>query len=151
MKIISSNYFAIQEALDNIIIEELKAALRLLPGKQFGEKFLPHDKAPLCTIVVSEKSIYYARDLKVCGVWLDENDKLHIVGGTGHDPIFPEDFNEDNADWLNITNLKYLYLQMKPLLPKRKNINLCEKSNIHCRGDIHVATLANAMNAIEEY
>ena len=64
--IITSDFGSMHDALNNIIINEVKAALRLLPAKS-----IKSEKGPLCRIVISGNGDYQPRDLSVSHVWLD--------------------------------------------------------------------------------
>ena len=120
-KIITSDFGAIHDALNRMIINEVKQALRWLPEQM-------HQGASLCRIVVSDGADYAPKDVAVDCVWL-HNDKLYF---SGHLPLpdyadpndDPEQFeggegDEENAetDWLDITDFQYLIEQIADEFP----------------------------------
>ncbi len=121
-KIITTDFSAIQDALNRIIIGEVKAALRLVPEQM-------HQGASLCRIVVSDGGNYATKDVAVDMVWL-HHDKLyfsgHIMPPDWRDPNDdPEQFEggegdeeNDETDWLDITDFHYLIEQLKDLMPE---------------------------------
>ena len=112
-KIIMSDFGSIRNALNNLIIAETKAALRLVPEKRIEEGNLDS----LCRIVVSDGADYSPRDLRVRAVWLDDNDILWVAGLENDDDYLTE-YQEDRTDWLDITDFQYLIEQLKGLMPE---------------------------------
>jgi len=113
--VISTDFRAIHMALNKLIIKEVKAALRLLPGMMFKNE---HHR-PLCRIVVSPDGDYSPRDLSVKEVWLDEDDLLHIEGNDGDEWANESEWTEDD-DMLDITDFQYLISQIGAALPDGK-------------------------------
>ena len=120
-KITTSDFGAIHEALNKMIIGEVKEALKLVPEQM-------HQGASLCRIVVSDGADYAPKDVAVDRVWLN-NGKLyfdgHVMPPDWRDPNDdPEEFeggegDEENAEtyWLDITDFQYLIEQLKELIP----------------------------------
>lgn len=113
--IITTDFGIIHDALNNLIIGEVKAALRLLDEQMY-------QGASLCRIVVSSNADYQPKDVAVDCVWLD-NDKLCLSGHVMPTPddgnIDPEEWEggEDETDWLDITGFHYLIEQMREEMP----------------------------------
>lgn len=115
-KLIRHDFGGIHDALNKMIIDEVKAALSLLPDQMI-------EGPSLCRIVVSDGDNYDPKDVAVDLVWL-HNDKLyfdgHIMQPDWMDPnIEPDTFSGgegDNAtietDWLDITDFAYLIDQI---------------------------------------
>ena len=113
-KIITSNFSVIHDALNRMIINEVKQALRWLPDKQVCSS----DDAPLCRIVITSSDDYQPRDLRVSLVSLCEDDSLIIVGRYSDDTSeFPTQYYEDECDWLCITDFHHLINHVRDLLP----------------------------------
>ena len=114
-KITTSDFGAIHDALNKLIIGEVKAALRLVPEEM-------HQGASLCRIVASGNGDYAPKDVAVDCVWL-HHDQLnfsgHIMQPDWRDPNDdPEEYegNEDD-DLLDISDFKYLIEQLKDMMP----------------------------------
>lgn len=129
-KIITTDFGAIHDALNRIIIGEVKAALRLVPGKRISWD----GKTPLCRIILSPNEEYIPRDVEVLGVYIDKqspdkNDTLRIEGRNADD-------NNDSigilwwedTDWLDITDFHYLIEQLKDLMPESENPHVLTNS-----------------------
>ena len=113
--IITTDFSIIHNALNNLILGEVKAALRLLDEQMYQD-------ANVCRIVVSHHSDYEPKDVAVDCVWLD-NDKLCL---SGHVMPIPDDGNiepeewkgdEDKTDWYDITDFHYLIEEMRKKMP----------------------------------
>lgn len=135
-KIITSNFGSIHDALNKMIIGEVKAALRLVPGQEFMGP-------SLCSIVVSDGANYEPKDVTVDGVWL-HNDKFYF---DGHVNIRSSGYADDNdeperieggegdeetleTDWLDITDFQYLIEQLKDKMPDG-NYDLTNGADLH--------------------
>lgn len=118
-KIITTNFGTIADALNKLIINEVKAALRLLPGKRIEAKpseAYPNYTPSLCHVIVSCNDDYRPSDLSVRKVWLDGYDRLHFSGNIPESNTYAIEFDEDD-DMLNITDFHYLIEQIKDELP----------------------------------
>lgn len=149
---VASDFSAMHDAINKIIISEVKAAMRLLPGKKIGEQYArPKDAPSLCRIVVSDIDNYYPRDMSVWAVWLDNEDKLHVAGGEDGEDIFPTDYTEEDADWLDITDFQYLIEQIADQLPtdgKEHNLRI----DAQVASDFnHFAVMNDAVNKTVKY
>ena len=80
-KMIRHDFGSIHDALNKMIIAEVKAALELLP-----EKCIREEGATLCRIIVGPDSDYSPRDIAVDEVWVDEKDRLLHIYGRGVGP-----------------------------------------------------------------
>ena len=112
-KMIRHDYSAIHEALNKMIIAEVKAALELLPEN----KIEADGPVPLCRIVVSDGYDYNPTDLGVRRVWLDEGGELcfsEYTANQDEDGIY--DHTEDD-DLLDITDFGYLIDQIAAKMP----------------------------------
>lgn len=123
-KIISTDFGSIHDALNKMIIAEVKAALELLPEKCIEVE----SNASLCRIVVSPGCDYQPRDVSVRKVWLDEGG-LHITGFDGDERTWTTDYDEDD-DWLDITDFQYLIGQIAEKVEGEHDIRYKERSNI---------------------
>lgn len=147
-----SDFGAIHDALNNIIIGELKAALRLVPGQAY-------EKECGCHIVVSENDDYAPQDVCVDSVWLDDNNNFCF---SGHLPLpayaddndTPEQYEggeEAGTDWLDITDFQYLIEQIAEHLPadgKTHNLRI----DAQAASDFnHFAVMNDAVNKIVKY
>ena len=108
-KFIRHDYGAIHDALNKMIVKEVKAALELLP-----EKCITTDDwhVSLCRIVVSSAFDYNPIDLGVRRVWLDKDGDLcfsEYTANQDEDGIY--DMTEDD-DLLDITDFGYLIDQI---------------------------------------
>lgn len=116
-KLIRHNFGCIHEALNKMIIAEVKAALELLP-----EKCIREEGHALCRIIIGPNSDYSPRNIAVDEVWVDEKDGLlHIYGrdltsANEMDPniadnIEPDEWTEED-DLYDITDFGYLIEQI---------------------------------------
>ena len=109
-KIITTDFGAIHDALNKLIIGEVKAALRLVPGKKIESE----DFTSLCRLVVSDADNYAPEDVGVTSAWLDKDDRLCFIATCeGCSGLFSED-----DDMLDITDFHYLIEQLKDLMPE---------------------------------
>lgn len=106
-KMIRHDFNAIHEALNEMIIAEVKAALQLLHWK----KIEADGQVPLCRIVVSPNCDYSPRDMRVMKVWVDNANVLHIKGLEGDEDLLMEEYTE-NDDMLDIIDFAYLIDQI---------------------------------------
>ena len=123
-KIISTDFGSIHDALNKMIIAEVKAALELLPEKCIEAE----SEVPLCHIVVSPDCDYLPRDVSVRKVWLEEG-LLHITGFDGGERTWTTDYDE-NDDMLDITDFQYLIGQIAEKVEGEHDIRYKERSNI---------------------
>lgn len=115
-KIKTTDFGAIHNALNKMILGEVKRVLELVP-----EKWM--EGPSLCRIVVSKDGDYEPKDVAVDTVWLHE-DKLyfdgHIMPLPDDGNVEPEQFDggeECCTDWLDITDFQYLIEQAKDKIP----------------------------------
>lgn len=133
---IRHDFGSIHDALNKMIIAEVKAALELLPGKCIATKDW---RVPLCRIVVSDCYDYNPTDLGVRRVWLDEGGELNFSEYTANqdeDGIYD---HTENDDLLDITDFGYLIDQIAERVDDDKTYNLPNKSLLTCG---YVAELA---------
>ena len=105
-KIIRHDYSVIHDALNNMIVAEVKAALSLLP-----EKSIEADKVALCRVVISPNVDYVPQDVAVWYVKQDEGSGQLVIGGKpGMDDRITEYYEDD--DFLDITDFGYLITQI---------------------------------------
>ena len=106
MKLIRHDYRDIHNAMNKMIIAEVKAALGLLP-----EKSIEADKVALCRVVISPNGDYVSQDVAVWYVKLDEGSGQLVIGGKpGMDDRITEYYEDD--DLLDITDFGYLITQI---------------------------------------
>ena len=123
--IITSDFGSMHDALNKIIINEVKAALRLLP-----EKCIKSEKNPLCRIVISGNGDYQPRDFSVSRVWLDGLG-LHIEGRPeSASANWIEIYGEDD-DMLDITDFQYLITQIGEKLKEEHDVRNTERTNLY--------------------
>lgn len=135
-KMIRHEYGSILDALNKMIVAEVKAALELLPEKKIATKDW---RVPLCRIVVSDGYDYNPTDLGVRRVWLDEGGELNFSEYTANqDEGGIYDYTE-NDDLLDITDFEYLIDQIAEQVDGDKTYNLPNKSLLTCG---YVAELA---------
>jgi len=114
-KIIRHDYGAIHDALNKMILAEVKTALSLLPEQEI-------EGPSLCRIVVSDGDDYEPKDVAVDRVWLHKG-RLYFYGHIMPLPddgnIEPDEFEggegdeeTSETDWLNITDFGYLIDQI---------------------------------------
>lgn len=124
-KIITSDFGSIHDALNKMIIAEVKAALRLLPGKCISVDAWKGES--LCRIVVSDVDDYHPVDASVTKAWLADTGKISIIATVdGVSGLF----TEDETDWLDITDFQYLIEQMKDKMPDG-NYDLTNGADLH--------------------
>ena len=107
-KMIRHDFGAIHEALNKMIVAEVKAALELLPEK----KIETEERVPLCRIVVSHSFDYEPIDVSVHRVWMDADGELRFSEYTAtqdEDGVY--DYTE-NDNLLDITDFAYLIDQI---------------------------------------
>lgn len=122
-KFIRHDYGAIHEALNKMIIAEVKAALMELPGKCISVDAWKGES--LCRIVVSDVDDYQPVDASVTKVWLADAGKISIIATVdGVSGLF----TEDETDWLNITDFAYLIDQIAEQVESDEIVNIANKS-----------------------
>lgn len=122
-KLIRHDYSGIHDALNRMIIAEVKAALELLPGK----KIEADGPASLCHIIVSLVSDYQPEDLSVRSVFLREDGTLSFIASVP-DSSNEWHANEDDTDWLDITDFGYLIEQIAQKVEGDRTVNVANKS-----------------------
>jgi len=123
-KMIRHNFGAIHDALNKMIIAEVKAALELLPEKKV-------EGDSLCHVVVSPNGDYEPRDLCVEKVWLDEDGILCFSGTENHGSYIVDDDPDawtENDDLLGISDFAYLIDQIAEQVDGDRTYNLPNKS-----------------------
>lgn len=111
------DYGAIHEALNKMIIAELKAWLEQMPAKTIRK-----NGHTLCRIVIGSCCEYSPRNIAVDEAWVDERDGLlHIYGRdltnkdsfdqNWADNVEPDEWTEE-ADLYDITDFGYLIDQI---------------------------------------
>ena len=136
-KFIRHDFGSIHDALNKMIIAEVKAALELLP-----EKCIREEGATLCRIVIGSDCEYSPRNVAVDEVWVDDKDGLlHIYGrDLTHEDCFdqnwadnvePDEWTEE-ADLLDITDFAYLIDQIAEQVESGETVNLPNKSLLTC-------------------
>ena len=127
-KMIRHDFCAIHEALNEMIIAEVKAALELLHWK----KIEADGQVPLCRIVVSPNCDYSPRNMRVMKLWVDNANVLHIKGLEGDEGLWMEEYTE-NDDMLDITDFAYLIDQIAAKVPDDgKPWHLAHESVLKC-------------------
>lgn len=138
--IITTDFGIIHDALNKLIIGEVKAALKLV-----SEQWMQGPS--LCRIVVSKNDDYVPKDVAVDNVWL-HNDKLYF---DGHLMPLPDDGNddpeqyegdEDDSDWLDITDFHYLIEQCKDKMPDGEH-NLRSGEDLNAFADAFCKSMLN--------
>ena len=135
---IRHDFGAIHDALNKMIIAEVKTALELLP-----EKCIREEGCALCHIILGPNGDYSPRDVAVDEVWIDQKDGLlHIYGRdiTGEamldqnvaDNMEPEKWTEEDSLY-DITDFGYLIEQIAAQVDGDKTYNLPNKSIVACR------------------
>lgn len=152
-KMIRHDYGAILEALNKMIIAEVKAALERLP-----EKCIREDGHSLCRIIISPAADYSPRNIAVDEVWVDDKDGLlHIYGrdltpeACGMDPnvaenVEPDEWTEED-DLLDITDFGYLIDQIAEQVEGDETYNLPNTSVLTC-GYVAELSLRQAVEKI---
>ena len=143
-KMIRHDYGSIQEAMNNMIIAEVKAALERLPGKCIASKDW---RVPLCRIVVSDSFNYNPEDLGVRRVWLDEGGELCFSEYTANQDEGGIYDRTENDDLLDITDFAYLIDQIAEQAEGDKTYNLPNASVLTC-GYVAELSLKQAIEKI---
>lgn len=128
-RLIRHDFGGILEALNKMIVAEVKAALELLPGKCIcwdGE-------TPLCHIVLSPNEAYIPRDVSVIKAHIAQEKELGgalVVAGYNDDDRerFAINWFEDETDWINITDFGYLIDQIAEKVDGDGTVNVANKS-----------------------
>lgn len=135
---IRHDFGGIHDALNKMIIAEVKAALELLP-----EKCIREEGATLCRIIVGPDLDYSPRNIAVDEVWVDEKDGLlHIYGrdvtaeACGLDPnvadnVEPDEWTEQDSLY-DITDFEYLIDQIAERAEGDATYNLPTRSLLAC-------------------
>lgn len=135
-KMIRHDFGGIHDALNKMIIAEVKTALEQLPEKCIATKDW---RVPLCRIVVSYGDDYNPTDLGVRRVWLDEGGELNFSEYTANqDEGGIYDYTE-NDDLLDITDFAYLIDRIAERAEGDATYNLPNRSLLTCG---YVAELA---------
>ena len=121
-KLVRHDFGSIHDALNKVIIGEVKAALGLLP-----EKSIEADNVALCRVVISPNGDYVPQDVAVWYVKLDEGSGQLVIGGKpGMDDRITEYYEDD--DFLDITDFAYLIDQIAAKLDGDGAYNLPNSS-----------------------
>ena len=126
-KMIRHDFGGILDALNKMIIAEVKAALELLPEKRIEGDML-------CRVVVSPGCDYEPRDLCVEKVWIDEG-KLCFTGTENHGSYIEDDDPDpwtENDGLLDITDFEYLIDQIAEQVDGGATYNLPIRSLLTC-------------------
>ena len=126
-KFIRHDYSAIHDALNKMIIAEVKAALELLPGKCISVDAWKGES--LCRIVISDVDDYQPVDASVTKVFLVDAGKIGIIATV--DGV-SDLFTEDETDWLDITDFAYLIDQIAERVEGDRTVNLPIKAVLTC-------------------
>lgn len=127
------DFGGVLEALNDMIIAEVKAALSLLPE----QKIEGHS---LCRIIIGPSDDYSPRNIAVDEVWVDDG-MLHICGrDLIHEDCFDQNWadNVDPDEWTeedslyDITDFSYLIEQIAEQVEGDKTINVANKSLMTC-------------------
>lgn len=135
-KMIRHDFGSIHDALNKMIIAEVKAALEQLPEKCIATKDW---RVPLCRIVVSDPFDYNPTDLGVRRVWLDKDGDLcfsEYTANQDEDGIYDR---TESDDLLDITDFAYLIDQIAAKVEGDATYNLPNRSVTACG---YVAELA---------
>ena len=133
-KMIRHDFGGIHDALNKMIIAEVKAALELLPGKRIEW----NRKTPLCHIVLSCNDVYIPREVEVLGAsigseTMPEYDGLVIHGRNADDNTSVGIlWYEDETDWLDITDFAYLIDQIAEQVEGDATYSLSTMSLLTC-------------------
>lgn len=134
-KMIRHDFGSIHDALNKMILAEVKAALSVLPEQEM-------EGPSLCRIVVSDGNDYEPKDVAVDRVWLHK-DRLYFYG---HIMPLPDDGNIEpdefeggegdeettETDWLDIADFGYLIEQIAAKVEGDKTYNLPYMSLLTC-------------------
>lgn len=123
------DFGAIHEALNKMIVAEVKAALSMLP-----EKCITTDeyRVPLCRIVVSNGFDYNPINLGVRRVWLDKAGDLCFSEYTANQDEGGIYDMTENDDLLDITDFGYLIDQIAEKVEGDKTYDLPNMSLLTC-------------------
>ena len=127
-KMIRHDYGAIHDALNKMIVAEVKAALELLPDKCIEAGGM----VPLCRVVVSHGFDYEPVDVSAHRVWTDADGELRFSEYTSEqdrDGVY--DYTESD-DLLDISDFAYLIDQIVEQVEDDKTYNLPNKSFMVC-------------------
>ena len=123
-KFIRHDFGGIHDALNKMIIAEVKAALMELPDKAFETD----GRVPLCRVVASSGFEYNPIDLNVKRVWLNDDNDLCFSEYTAEedeDDVYT--WTEDD-DMLDITDFAYLIDQIAEQVESDETVNIANKS-----------------------
>lgn len=134
-KMIRHDFGGIHDALNKMIIVELKAALERMPEKEI----VAEGDVPLCRIVVSYGFDYNPVDLGVRRVWLDKDGDLCFSEYTANQDKGGIYDRTENDDLLDITDFGYLIDQIAKQVEGDATYNLPNGSVLTCD---YVAELA---------
>lgn len=128
-KFIRHDFGAIHEALNKLIIAEVKTALMELPGKCICWD----GKTPLCHIVLSPNEAYIPRDMSVIEAHIAQEKELGgalVVAGYNEDnrERFAINWFEDETDWINITDFGNLIDQIAQKVEEDKTVYIVNKA-----------------------
>lgn len=125
-KMIRHEYNGILDALNNMIVAEVKAALVELPGRCIKSE----SDTPLCRIIVSDAGDYRPENVSVSKVTLDAAGELHVFGVS--EQYGGCLFDEDGTDWLDITDFAYLIDQIAEQVEGDETYDLPGMSLLTC-------------------
>ena len=128
-KMIRHDFGGIHNALNKMIIAEVKVALEQLPEKCIAAKDW---RVPLCRIVVSDGFDYNPTDLGVRRVWLDEGGELNFSEYTANQDKGGIYDHTENDDLLDITDFAYLIDQIAEQVEGDKTYSLSTMSLMAC-------------------
>lgn len=132
-RLIRHDFCGILDALNKMIVAEVKAALNLLP-----EKCIREEGAALCRIIIGSDGDYSPRNIAVDEVWVDDKDGLlHIYGRDMTeaavldqniaDNIEPDEWTEGDSLY-DITEFSYLIDQLAERVEGDREVYLPNKS-----------------------
>lgn len=123
-KFIRHDYSAIHDALNKMIIAEVKAALMELPDKEFETD----GRVPLCHVVASSGFDYCPRDLSVKRVWLNDDNELCFSEYTAEEDEGDVYTWTEDDDMLDITDFGYLIGRIAEQVESDETVNIANKS-----------------------
>lgn len=121
-KLIRNDFGGILNALNKMIIAEVKAALSLLPNKCI-ESFGSY-RIPLCRIVVSTGGDYIPKDFSVRRVWIDNDGDLRFSEHNSDEDYDPDEDYSEYDDMLDITDFAYLINQIAEKIENDDTIDI---------------------------
>lgn len=126
-KMIRHDFGNIHDALNKMIISEVKAALEHLPGKEI-------EGDSLCRVIVSPDCDYEPRDLCVKKVWIGGENILCFSGTENHGSFIVDDDDHwtEYDDLLDITDFGYLIDQIAEQVEGDATYNLPNRSVTAC-------------------